>query len=275
MQYTKQFGLAAPELNWVPSPSYILRRAALLDYLKSFPPGRVLEVGCGVGALLYDLSRLGYHGVGVEVSFQAVTLAKAILANVTGMSVEERLSKESKETYDYLISFEVLEHIKDDAAALKDWVEYVKPGGHIFLSVPAQQKKWNITDLLAGHYRRYDKIDITALVKGSGLELTRIITYGWPASWFIERLRLIARKIESRKPKTQLNLLRAGDMDRTKQSGVDRRLEKKLFPIYGSLFGRTVFALAISAQRPFYDTEFGISYMAVAKRPQTILDSYS
>ena len=95
MKYKSQFGIAAPELGWVPSPSYILRRAAILDCLKPFLPGRVLEIGCGAGAFLYEISKLGFYGEGVEVSSHACKLAKKILVNVHGISIIENLPKES------------------------------------------------------------------------------------------------------------------------------------------------------------------------------------
>ncbi len=270
MIYTNQFGIAAPELGWVPSPSYILRRAAILDFMKSFPPGRVLEMGCGAGALLYDISKLGYYGEGVEVSSYAIELAKKILVNVHGISIVEGLPKESYEMYDYLLTFEVLEHIEDDTAAIKQWKDYIKPGGLVILSVPAHKKKWNVTDLLAGHYRRYDKKDIISLVDRADFELIQTITCGWPVSWFIERLRIISRKVKIKRYGIHPRELRDGDFERTKQSGVDRSLETKLFPIYGSWIGQMLFFLAISIQRIFYSTELGISFIVIAKKPKVM-----
>lgn len=267
MRYTNQFGIAAPELGWVPSPSYILRRAAILDCLKPFAPGRVLEVGCGAGALLYEISKLGFYGEGVEVSSQAYELAKKILVNVHGISIIEDLPKESYEMYDYLLTFEVLEHIEDDIAVMKQWKDYLKPGGLVILSVPAHKKKWNVTDLLAGHYRRYDKKDIINLVERTGFVLIQTITCGWPVSWFIERLRLISRKVKIKISGIHPSELCEGDFERTKQSGVNRNLETKLFPIYGSWIGRMLFFLAISIQRIFYSTELGTSFIVIAKKP--------
>ena len=270
MRYTNQFGIAAPELGWVPSPSYILRRAAILDCLKTFPPGRVLEMGCGAGALLYEISKLGFYGEGVEVSSHACELAKKILVNVHGISIIEDLPKESYEMYDYLLTFEVIEHIEDDIAAMKQWKDYLKPGGLVILSVPAHKKKWNVTDLLAGHYRRYDKKDIISLVDRTGFELIQTITCGWPVSWFIERLRLISRKVKIKRSGIHPSELCEGDFERTIQSGMDRNLETKLFSIYGSWIGQMLFFLAISIQRIFYSTELGISFIVIAKKPKVV-----
>ena len=55
-----------------------------------------------------------------------------------------------------MCAFEVLEHIDDDALALKQWREYLRPSGWLLLSVPAHQDQYGAADELVGHYRRYD-----------------------------------------------------------------------------------------------------------------------
>jgi len=269
IEYNKEFGIAVPEMNWVPSPSYILRRAAILECLKFYPPGRVLEVGCGAGALLYDIAKLGFHGMGIEISAYARALADKILRTTKGISVSEKLPKGEEGMFDYLLSFEVLEHIEDDVAALKQWMNFLKPGGYAFLSVPAHKNKWNITDSLVGHYRRYDRLDILTLVEGAGLKLISISTNGWPISRIIEKLRLIAKKVEIKKNNDKrCTELESGRIERTKMSGIDRRLETKFYPIYANRFGKMLFSVAFSVQRRFYSTDLGISYILVVRRPK-------
>src|SRR6056297_1260018 len=148
-------GISAPELAWVPSPTYILRRAAVLDWLRDYPPGKVLEIGCGPGALLRDLADRGFSGTGVEVSEKARAIARQFLADNPEMRVVANLPEQNSGAYDYVLAFEVLEHIENDVAALNDWLAYLKPGGIAFLSVPAHRSRWNVTDLSAGHFRRY------------------------------------------------------------------------------------------------------------------------
>ena len=62
--------------GWVPAPRYLLRRARILSLLKQFKPGRVLEFGCGAGALISELSPLGYKCIAIEESENAIFLAK-------------------------------------------------------------------------------------------------------------------------------------------------------------------------------------------------------
>lgn len=263
MRSIPELGLAAPELGWVPSPTFALRRAAVLERLSAWAPGHVLEVGCGAGALLHDLRERGFTAVGVESSPSARALASTLLSGVEGVVITDSLPPEH-EAFDYLLSFEVLEHIEDDVAALRDWVQRLKPGAPCLLSVPASSAKWSLMDVSAGHFRRYDRPDVERLVQRAGLQLGRVETYGFPATWLIERMRLLARTAQLRARGVDVAALARGDAGLTARSGVERDVETRLFPLYGSALGRRFFRWAAQAQEHFSDTDLGISYLVTA-----------
>ncbi len=265
MKYYEELGIAAPEFGWVPSPTFILRRAAILDEVRKWAAGSVLEVGCGSGAISYELARRGFSCAAVETSPRALRVAEQILAESPRTSVLSSLPEDSA-SYDYLISFEVLEHIEDDASALESWVGRLRPGGQCLLSVPAHAKRWNVTDVAAGHFRRYDRTDVLSLVEGSGLHSIEISTYGWPASWIIERVRNLVRTVQLETEGVVPEEIEVGDAGRTSESGVERSVEARLFPIYGSLIGRKVMQLLTILQRPFKEKDWGISYLVSAKK---------
>jgi len=266
MRYSRSMGMSAPELGWVPSPTYILRRAAILDCLEGFTPGKALEVGCGSGSLLYDLHLLGFHGTGVDLSPEARTLSERILAQAQEISICGDLPAGYEGTFDYLLSFEVLEHIDDDRTALKRWVQFLNDGGHAILSVPAHPRKWNLTDRLVGHYRRYDRADVMELLRAAGLTPIRIFTHGWPATWFIEQVRLFVKTLMWKRTVKDPSALDMSPAELTKRSGIDRDFEGKLFPLYGSFPLRLLIALICRVQRVTYRTDLGISFIVVARR---------
>lgn len=260
-------GIAAPEYRWVPTPTYLLRRAAILDSLAGETPGRVLEVGCSAGALLYDLGQRGYTGVGVELSERARKVAREVLADGARFQVESRVPDGPAESFDLLIAFEVLEHIEDDVSALRSWVDLLKSGGRVLISVPAHRRRWNVTDVLVGHHRRYDRVDVEALLGSAGLRVDEVSTIGWPASWLIERARIGAKTLQARTAGIDVDAIAHGDAARTQDSGIERSLETRFFPLYSSLPGRLLLRGAARLQRHFYETEWGISYLASATKP--------
>ena len=77
--------------------------------------------------------------------------------------------------FDLVCAFEVLEHIEDDAAAVRQWAARLRPGGWLLLSVPAHQRRYGPADELVGHFRRYDPARLTALLARCGLTDMRVI----------------------------------------------------------------------------------------------------
>jgi SAM-dependent methyltransferase len=72
--------------------------------------------------------------------------------------------------------FDVLEHIEDDTAALRQVHRLLRPGGHVFLTVPAYPALFSEDDRLAGHFRRYTLASLTRVLAAAGFE-TRFATY--------------------------------------------------------------------------------------------------
>ena len=60
---------------------------------------------------------------------------------------------ETPKKFDVVICLEVLEHVEDDCALLKD---LLKHGKRLLISVPAKQKLFDASDEAVGHYRRYE-----------------------------------------------------------------------------------------------------------------------
>ena len=63
-------------------------------------------------------------------------------------------------------AFDVVEHVEDDAAAMKEMERVCKPEGIICVTVPAFKMLWGDHDIVNGHYRRYTKNSLLSLGKG-------------------------------------------------------------------------------------------------------------
>lgn len=243
--------------SWVPAPRYLLRRDRVLAAFEGVAPGRLVEVGCGAGALLHELSRRGWQARGIEQSAAARAVAQQMNAT-TGVEVADRLADDDG-PFDALLSCEVLEHIEDDVGALRSWVGRVRHGGHVVLSVPAHPAWFGPHDVWAGHVRRYTKTAFVALAEAAGLTVKRVECYGFP----VANVTMVARTAVTLMKRERTMSAAAS----TARSGVDRSVETRLFPAQLSLPGRLALRAALVAQKQFLHTPLGEGYLLVATRP--------
>jgi SAM-dependent methyltransferase len=73
--------------------------------------------------------------------------------------------------YDLIGAFDVIEHIKDDAAAIASIAVKLRPGGKFVMTVPAHQWMWSAHDVVNHHQRRYSKSALRTLFESSPLKL--------------------------------------------------------------------------------------------------------
>lgn len=259
-----QFGVIVPDLGWFPGPTYLLRRARVLDLVQELPPGRLLEVGCGAGALLDDFSRMGWNCDALEISELAIEIARSIHRGNQRVTVHSSPSPGWSERFRLVAAFEVLEHVENDLGALQQWTEWVSPGGWLILSVPAHRKRWGPSDVWAGHFRRYDIEDLLELITNAGLELERWECYGFP-------LANLASVVRSGFHRRRLEEARRGTpYDRvvsTSRSGIDRTLEARLFPFQARPPGSWLIRLLLRAQKRFLNRPWGGGYLVLARKP--------
>ena len=177
------------------TPNAWLRYELIKDM---FPPGisDVLEIGCGQGALGTRLAqRFNYLGVEPDQVSWAIASKRIRAAGGRGEVRNIPVQDLGDERFDLVCAFEVLEHIEDDAAAVKEWSSRLRAPGWLLLSVPAHQDRYGPVDELVGHYRRYDPAAMTALLAGCGFTGIQVRQYGFPLGHLLEAGRnLIARR---------------------------------------------------------------------------------
>ncbi|MEM9760880.1 MAG: class I SAM-dependent methyltransferase, partial [Pseudomonadota bacterium] len=134
------------------------------------------------------------------------------------------------------------------------------------VSVPAHRRRWNVTDICAGHFRRYDREDVLRLFTDAGLQPRRIGSYGWPLSRLLEILRNIAKKRELARDGVDPATLRIGDAELSAASGSDRSLLARFYPLYAGPIGVSCLSLATFLQKAFYDSTLGVSFLVDARK---------
>jgi SAM-dependent methyltransferase len=148
--------------------------------LDALQPETILELGTGTGGVAAHLaSRARY--VGVEPDDASRNIAASRIGEGQARIVRDITELDSAERFDLVCAFEVLEHIVDDADTLAGWVEHVRPGGYVLVSVPADPHRFGPWDELVGHVRRYTIDDLTKLFQAAGLDTIDVRYYGFPA----------------------------------------------------------------------------------------------
>jgi len=171
------------------TPRAWLRWDVVSRLLAGLATPTVLEIGCGQGAMGARLARRGRY-LGVEPDAASAAVAEARVSAAGGRVLRgDHTAVPAGSAYDLVCAFEVLEHIKDDAAALADWVGFVRPGGRLLLSVPAFGARYGPTDEQIGHYRRYEPDELGARLGEAGLVEVRVVVYGWPLGEVMEAVR--------------------------------------------------------------------------------------
>ncbi|MBL6965580.1 MAG: class I SAM-dependent methyltransferase [Anaerolineales bacterium] len=121
-------------------PSYVWRAGQdrrlqmILDTTGERVRGRVLENGCGVGMYVEKLSAFGGKVVGLEFDFERGAEAHTNSPHIVNAAGEHLPFP--TESYDLILSHEVVEHVQDDRAAVAEMVRVLKPGGRAVIFCP-------------------------------------------------------------------------------------------------------------------------------------------
>jgi SAM-dependent methyltransferase len=143
---------------------------------------RILDVGCGTGA---NLQMLGGHGVaeGVDVSPEAIEFCRARGLSRVKQGAAEALPYEDA-SFDLVTALDVVEHLDDDVAGLKEVQRVLRPRGRALLFVPAFMFLWGVQDDISHHRRRYTMGDLKARLGEAGLRVERAtyanLSFFWP-----------------------------------------------------------------------------------------------
>ena len=165
--------------------------AWMFSQIQDFVGASVLEVGAGSGNLtqfLVDRAEVTALDESREaLEFAAGRVGDARLETVVAdISDPADVAGLAQQGFDTIVSSNVLEHIEDDFGAVANMHAILKPaGGRVLLIVPAHQQLFGSLDRAAGHYRRYSRTQLTALLRAAGFEILRaryvnaIGTVGW------------------------------------------------------------------------------------------------
>ena len=121
-------------------PSYVWRAGQqrryemILDAAGERVNGTALVDGCGVGMYLDHLGEKVEHIIGLDIEFERLQISKTFNERVVNGAGEALPFP--PETFDLVLSHEVLEHVADDRVAIREIVRVLRSGGRLVLFCP-------------------------------------------------------------------------------------------------------------------------------------------
>lgn len=157
---------------------FVGRRAILESFLQDIVETignsqsaiHILDVGCGTGANIEMLAKFG-EAEGVDVSDDALEFCKQ-----KGLKAHKGLAESlpfADESFDVVTALDVIEHLDDDIAGLKEMRRVLKTGGKTLIFVPAFMWLWGVQDDVSNHRIRYTKRQIVERLRKAGFEIER------------------------------------------------------------------------------------------------------
>jgi SAM-dependent methyltransferase len=160
---------------------------------------QILDVGCGTGANLKMLAQFG-DAQGVDVSSDAVAFCRERGLENVKLGAAESLPYEDNE-FDLVTALDVVEHMDDDLAGLREMRRVLRPGGRVLLFVPTFMFLWGVQDEVSNHRRRYRLNELRQVVTAAGFEVERTtyanVTFFLPVLLVRKFMRLTGMRTET------------------------------------------------------------------------------
>ncbi len=208
---------AQPDAARLGNPSFVWRsgqerRVALMERYVSFEGQQVLDLGCGLGEYVRAFARRGSQAVGSDVAMDRLAEARQRVADDTsadtsgvrgffGAAGEFLPIRDA--SMDVIVLNEVIEHVQDDQATMREIARVLRPGGTCILYAPNRLYPFEthgiylrgryifgnipfvnwlptfLRDRLVPHARAYRHGDWKRLIRGTGLRIVDH-TYVYP-----------------------------------------------------------------------------------------------
>lgn len=166
----------------------------LLHWLGDAAGKTALVVGSGSGEFAALLAQSGARVTATDISREYVELTQQTAARF-GVSIQTRVGRledlgSDGQRFDLVAATDVIEHIEDDGTAASQLHRLLKPDGLLLVTVPALPSLFGYHDEVLGHFRRYTRPILRALLE-KDFRIARMRYYGFfliPVAFLISRL---------------------------------------------------------------------------------------
>ncbi len=154
---------------------------------------RVLEIGCGLGNFTERLLEDREFVTAIDAEPACIDAHRERFSGRGNLAshcldiLSPGVQRLRADRPDSVACLNVLEHIRDDAAALAQMHSVLPPDGRVVLIVPAFQSLYGPIDERLGHYRRYNKKSLAAVAERAGFRVVEqryMNAFGFFGWWF-------------------------------------------------------------------------------------------
>lgn len=223
-----------------------------MEVVRCYSPGDfILDVGGGNGFVSLFLQNSGFEVILLEPGQQGIVNAKQRgFKNIICSTLED--AHILPNVIPSVGLFDILEHVKDDLKFSRQLFAVIRPGGLLYVTVPAYQFLWSYEDKLAGHHRRYTLKSLNKILVDSGFQI-EFMTYFFS---FLPLPIFFLRTMPSK-----FGIVRnIDDLDRSKQEHATQT------GMIGTLLD-AIWSWELKKLRKKQMIKFGGSCLAIARKP--------
>lgn len=100
------------------------------------PEDKILEIGCGIGSVVFELSKQGYDITGTDISREAITYGLKKYGNIKLQVQPAEILQFDDETFDMVLSFDLFEHIAQIDKHVSEVFRVLRAGGYYLFQTP-------------------------------------------------------------------------------------------------------------------------------------------
>jgi glycosyltransferase involved in cell wall biosynthesis len=178
----------------------------MADEIRPYIGERVMEVGAGIGNLTRLLVRRRRVYVAADIDDMHLSRLSRRFEHRPGFQASRCDLNEAEhfenfaEQMDTVVCLNVLEHVENDAAGLKNIHSSLRTGGHAIILVPCGQEIYGSLDRALGHFRRYSAHDLKMKMEQAGFFVDRIVSFNRISrpAWYVSGKILKQTALKSR-----------------------------------------------------------------------------
>lgn len=167
--FVKEYGVLEKENWWFVVRKKIITKVMQQHFGKSAKAtnSRILNVGAAAGESSVLLSAFGKV---ISVENDPFFVDHLLKRGIEVVKADITVLPFADNSFDLVCAFDVLEHVENDSIAMKELVRVCRNNGFVCITVPMFKMLWGEHDDINGHFRRYSRDEISALIQSQPLK---------------------------------------------------------------------------------------------------------